>query len=83
MDETIGFIGLGVLGSAMAKNLVKGGFTVIGFDNLAEKLTALEGDGGQSGAYYPIYNNRLINFLGHSWTGKWRRESPPQLELTD
>ncbi len=32
MSETIGFIGLGVLGSAMAGNLVKGGFTVIGHD---------------------------------------------------
>jgi len=50
MNETVGFIGLGVLGSAMAGNLVKGGFTVIGFDTAAEKMTALEGEGGKSGA---------------------------------
>ena len=50
MTETIGFIGLGVLGSAMAGNLVKDGFTVVGFDTVAEKMTALEGEGGQSGA---------------------------------
>ena len=50
MTETIGFIGLGVLGSAMAGNLVKDGFTVVGFDTVAEKMTALEGAGGQSGA---------------------------------
>ena len=49
MTETIGFIGLGVLGSAMAGNLVKGGFTVIGFDTVAEKTTALEGEGARSG----------------------------------
>jgi 3-hydroxyisobutyrate dehydrogenase-like beta-hydroxyacid dehydrogenase len=48
MSEAIGFIGLGVLGSAMASNLVKGGFTVVGFDTVAERMTSLEGDGGQS-----------------------------------
>ena len=30
--ETIGFIGLGIMGRPMAANLVKGGFTVIGYD---------------------------------------------------
>lgn len=50
MTETIGFIGLGVLGSAMAGNLVKGGFTVIGFDTVPEKMADLEAEGGQSGA---------------------------------
>jgi len=32
MDQTIGFIGLGVLGSAVAQNFIKGGLHVIGFD---------------------------------------------------
>ncbi len=50
MNETIGFIGLGVLGSAMAGNLVKGGFTVVGFDVVTKKMAAFEGEGGQSGA---------------------------------
>ncbi len=50
MNETIGFIGLGVLGSAIAGNLVKGGFTVIGYDTVVDKMTALENEGGQSGA---------------------------------
>ena len=48
MTDTIGFIGLGVLGSAMAGNLVKSGFPVIGCDIDPEKMTALEDDGGQS-----------------------------------
>ena len=48
MTETIGFIGLGGLGSAMAANLVKAGFTVIGHDTVAEKMTSLVGAGGQS-----------------------------------
>jgi 3-hydroxyisobutyrate dehydrogenase-like beta-hydroxyacid dehydrogenase len=50
MTDTIGFIGLGVLGSAMAGNLVKSGFTVIGYDTVAEKMAALEDGGGQSAA---------------------------------
>ena len=48
MTDTIGFIGLGVLGSAMARNLVKSGFPVIGCDIDPEKMAALEDDGGQS-----------------------------------
>jgi 2-hydroxy-3-oxopropionate reductase len=50
MNETIGFIGLGVLGSAMAGNLVNAGFTVIGHDIVLEKLDAFERDGGRRGA---------------------------------
>ena len=48
-ERTIGFIGLGVLGSAMAGTLVNSGFTVIGYDTVAEKRAALEEGGGQSG----------------------------------
>jgi 3-hydroxyisobutyrate dehydrogenase-like beta-hydroxyacid dehydrogenase len=36
MTEIIGFIGLGVLGSAIAKNFVSGGLNVIGYDVSAE-----------------------------------------------
>lgn len=32
MTETIGFIGLGVLGSAIVKNLLEGGLNVLGYD---------------------------------------------------
>jgi len=32
MTQTIGFIGLGVLGSAIAENLVNGGLDIVGFD---------------------------------------------------
>ncbi len=50
MSETIGFIGLGVLGSAVAGNLVKAGITVVGYDIVAEKINDIEQDGGQSGS---------------------------------
>ena len=50
MNETVGFIGLGVLGSAVAGNLVKAGFTVVGFDTVAQEMADLKRDGGQTGA---------------------------------
>jgi putative dehydrogenase len=42
MIEKIGFIGLGVLGSAMAPNLIKSGFQVIGYDIRPKTLQELE-----------------------------------------
>ena len=42
MVEKIGFIGLGVLGSAMAPNLIKSGFQVIGYDIRPQALQELE-----------------------------------------
>ena len=42
MVEKIGFIGLGVLGSAMAPNLIESGFQVIGYDIRPKALQELE-----------------------------------------
>ena len=36
--ETVGFIGLGLMGNPMARNLVKAGFPVIGYDTLPKNL---------------------------------------------
>ena len=36
--EMIGFIGLGIMGRPMAKNLVKAGFSVTGFDVVQANL---------------------------------------------
>ena len=51
MTETIGFIGLGVLGSAMAGNLVKDGFPVVGRRGFAtgEEEQAGSGAGDEQG----------------------------------
>ncbi|MFC1798486.1 NAD(P)-dependent oxidoreductase [Thermodesulfobacteriota bacterium] len=46
MDRTIGIIGLGIMGTAMSANLIKAGFQVIGYDILAERIKALEANGG-------------------------------------
>jgi 3-hydroxyisobutyrate dehydrogenase-like beta-hydroxyacid dehydrogenase len=43
---TVGVIGLGIMGSAMAANLVKAGFEVIGTDILPEACAAMKKAGG-------------------------------------
>ncbi len=42
MNETIGVIGLGIMGSAISANLLKAGFQVVGFDVATERVRALE-----------------------------------------
>ncbi|HEX2256188.1 MAG TPA: NAD(P)-dependent oxidoreductase [Afifellaceae bacterium] len=50
MGETVGILGLGIMGSAIAPNLMKAGFDVVGYDPLAERRAALEAAGGRSAA---------------------------------
>jgi 2-hydroxy-3-oxopropionate reductase len=47
---TVGFIGLGIMGAPMARNLVKAGFTVRGFDLDAGAVATLAADGGKPAA---------------------------------
>ncbi len=49
MKRSIGVIGLGTMGSAMAANLVKAGFEVHGFDVSAKARSAFQRAGGKSG----------------------------------
>jgi 2-hydroxy-3-oxopropionate reductase len=44
---TVGFIGLGIMGSPMASNLLRAGFDVIGYDLVQSSLERLAGEGGQ------------------------------------
>jgi L-threonate 2-dehydrogenase len=41
MDKTVGIVGLGIMGSAIARNLVERGWRVIGFDIDAERCAEL------------------------------------------
>ena len=50
MSKTIAFIGLGIMGLPMAKNLVSAGFTVRGFNRTPAKAEALAEAGGQAAA---------------------------------
>ena len=46
----VGIIGLGTMGGAMAKNLINGGYSVLGFDIDSEKNANLKRAGGQIAA---------------------------------
>jgi putative dehydrogenase len=48
--KTVGIIGLGDMGSGMAKNLIQAGFPLVGFDLRQERLDALEQIGGRRAA---------------------------------
>lgn len=47
-DKTVGMVGLGIMGGAIARNLAERGWTVIGFDVDAAKCAALAGNGVRS-----------------------------------
>lgn len=50
MIQTIGMIGLGLMGSAMSENLLKGKYSVIGYDILPEQIEALKRKNGKGAA---------------------------------
>ena len=41
MDKTVGIVGLGIMGGAIARNLVERGWRVIGFDTDAANAPSL------------------------------------------
>ena len=46
-DTALGFLGLGVMGGPMARNLVKAGYVVVGFDTDAGRLARFTAAGGK------------------------------------
>jgi phosphoglycerate dehydrogenase-like enzyme len=50
MKDTLGFIGLGALGSGMAKNLLTAGYRLIGNDLDAAKVAGFTARGAQAAA---------------------------------
>ena len=50
MGQTVGIIGIGIMGSAFAKNLLQAGFRVIGFDVAPSAIAALTTAGGKAAA---------------------------------
>jgi putative dehydrogenase len=66
MDKTVGIVGLGIMGGAIARNLVERGWRVIGFDTdatrraeLALANVAIAGDVGQVARDAPIIMTSL------------------------
>lgn len=50
MSQNVGFIGLGIMGSPMAINLIKAGFKVTAYNRTPEKAAAVEKAGGRIAA---------------------------------
>ncbi len=48
MEKTVGIIGLGIMGSAMAGNLIKAGFRVVGHDIRRDPIDVLVAQGGEA-----------------------------------
>jgi 3-hydroxyisobutyrate dehydrogenase-like beta-hydroxyacid dehydrogenase len=46
MDQKIGMIGVGIMGSAMSANLLKAGYEVIGYDVAPQQLDGFVREGG-------------------------------------
>lgn len=47
MIQTIGMVGLGLMGSVMSTNILKAGFTLVGYDIKPDLINALESKGGK------------------------------------
>lgn len=47
MSKSVGILGLGIMGSAISRNLLEAGFEVVGYDVLPEKVAELEAMGGR------------------------------------
>lgn len=68
MAQTVGMVGLGLMGTAMYGNLLPAGFAVIGYDVLPEKVGALVAAGGKgagSAAEVATQVDLLISSLPH------------------
>jgi L-threonate 2-dehydrogenase len=68
MDKTVGIVGLGIMGSAIARNLVERGWRVIGFDidaarcaELARAGVTIADDAGQVARGAPVIMTSLPN----------------------
>ena len=48
-NNTVGFVGLGIMGLPMAKNLVDAGYQVIGYNRSPQSMEQLEAAGGERG----------------------------------
>jgi 2-hydroxy-3-oxopropionate reductase len=50
VSDTVGFVGLGLMGSAMSHRLLQNGYRVVGFDLVPKRMRDLENVGGESAA---------------------------------
>ena len=61
----IGFVGLGIMGKPMAKNLLKAGYEVVAYDIVGEALEEVVSEGAESGE-----SPKDVAFLGKKYSNK-------------
>jgi 3-hydroxyisobutyrate dehydrogenase-like beta-hydroxyacid dehydrogenase len=67
MKETIGVIGIGLVGTALAENLLKSGFDIVGFDIAEEKRVHLEQLGGKAAVSSKDVARQTNRFILSLW----------------
>ena len=75
MVKNIGFIGLGIMGKPMVRNLLKAGFAVTVFDVVADAVQAMA-DEGAVAAQSPkarTYRKSPISPASRPWANRWER----------
>ena len=48
MNKSVGVVGVGIMGTAMARNLCQAGFDVVGYDPIPQAIARLEEIGGRA-----------------------------------
>ncbi len=83
--NTVGMIGLGIMGSAMSANLVKAGFDVLGFDPVSARRRELKRAGGHAAkSGRDVAGRSPIIITSNDLAGAWalRPDGQPMLPLT-
>ena len=63
-NETVGYVGLGIMGLPMAKNLVDAGYTVVGYNRSSEPVDELADYGGErAGSLVELAERSDVVFL--------------------
>ncbi len=73
--ESIGFIGLGIMGLPMARNLLKAGYPVVAYNRTSSKAEELAEDGATTTASPREVSEQasVIHNDGHRLPRTWRR----------
>lgn len=72
--ELIGFIGLGIMGKPMARNLIKAGNDLMVYDINIDPIIELEKDGAQAASSVMDLAKKMwnYNFNASRFSTKWR-----------
>jgi 3-hydroxyisobutyrate dehydrogenase-like beta-hydroxyacid dehydrogenase len=58
MQSKVGFLGMGIMGQAMAKNILKAGYELMVYNRTPAKTVAL----GEAGARVAVTQNEIANW---------------------